>query len=241
MIKPAYRTGLLNWLFPPCCIACRKWIPSQARGFCNTCWRNIPWLPGPLCRRCGLSLRHGGGTCWDCAHARGGVFAFEIARAPAQMAGPLRSAIHAFKYRGRRDLATPLASLLVRALARYPELWPIDCVVPVPLHWIAERRRGYNQAMLLSREMERCLRIPCVSGLQRRRYASRSQVSLPQEERRSRLRGAFQTDEPMGMKTQHILLVDDVCTTGATLHECAKTLRDAGYRHIKALTLAREV
>ena len=156
--------------------------------------------------------------------------------------GPLREAVHKFKYECDRPLAGPLAALLSGALDRDGS-WvdsegAFPTLVPVPLHTSRQHRRGYNQAELLARELAALTGWPVQGGLVRVRD-TRSQVGLPPEERAANVRDAFEWRE--GEPPAFAMLVDDVCTTGATLSECAYALTSAGTRRVVALTAARAV
>jgi ComF family protein len=146
--------------------------------------------------------------------------------------------IHAFKYSGRQSLAQPLATLMK---ARGAELLiAVDAVVPVPLHWRRQYQRGFNQAAEISRH----LGPPLVHALIRRR-ATRAQIELAAHQRRVNVEGAFAATR-LSLRTRMIsgrtiLLVDDVCTTGATLNACARVLRDCGAAAVYALTAARVI
>ncbi len=152
---------------------------------------------------------------------------------------PLRSAIHKLKYELDTPLAKPLALLISNALARDGRWVAEDgeppVIVAVPLHSSRKRARGYNQSDLLAREVSRLTGWPVDKRLVRIR-ATRAQVGLHGEERHENVRDAFQW---LGEEAPpHVLLVDDVCTTGATLSECAFALMSAGTEHIYAATVA---
>lgn len=157
-------------------------------------------------------------------------------RAVGVYEGVLREIIHALKYRGRRSLARPLATLMC---ARGRELLNgADLTVPVPLHWWRHYRRGFNQA----RELARYLELPVVDLLKRTRH-TRAQVELAAASRRTNVKGAFtlRTVKGQPLAAMNVLLVDDVSTTGATLDECAKVLKAAGASAVYALTAARVI
>ncbi len=152
--------------------------------------------------------------------------------------GPLKRAIYQFKYRQKRKLALPLADLMHHYLVENP--LPADLIVPVPLHMDRLRERGYNQAALLTRELSGLSGLPIEEGSLVRIKETAPQVALKADERRKNVRGAFrgQGEKP---KNRHVLLIDDVCTTGATLEACAEALREKGARSVWALVLAREI
>lgn len=153
--------------------------------------------------------------------------------------GVLRSAIHKFKYEGDAPLARPLASLLHEALAAdglLTRLGERPVLVPVPLHTARHKSRGYNQAELLVRELAKLGGWQVGHGLLRARQ-TRTQVGLSAKERVENVAGAF---EWRGESVPaSVLLVDDVCTTGSTLSECAAALRAAGVGHVHAATVAK--
>jgi ComF family protein len=179
-------------------------------------------VPGPACPSC-----------------RQGPRFVDRSRAVGEYDGALRDIIHAFKYSGRRSLARPLATLMK---ARGGEmLATADCVVPVPLHWRREYRRGFNQA----RELARHLGPPVFDALARTRHTP-PQVELAADRRRANVERAFRPrrhmlKKPRSIEGLKIVLVDDVSTTGATLEACARVLKEAGASEVCALTTARVV
>jgi ComF family protein len=150
--------------------------------------------------------------------------------------GVLRDAIHHLKYRGRAVLAKTLGSLM----ATYWMQHPIDCdiVMPVPLHASRLRERGYNQAALLAREMAQQIGLVVDEHTLIRERATSPQVELNAKQREENVRAAF-CCTGSGPVSKQVLLIDDVCTTGATLQACATALYQAGALKVRALTLAR--
>jgi ComF family protein len=150
--------------------------------------------------------------------------------------GALAQAVHRFKYASRADLARPLGDLMRRGIPPRLDRVP-DLVVPVPLHFARIVERGFNQAALLARPVARHLGIPLrARALERVRDTPR-QATLDRARRATNLNGAFRVREG-GLEGKHVLLVDDVRTTGATLEECARTLRDRGVERVTSLVLA---
>jgi ComF family protein len=154
--------------------------------------------------------------------------------------GALRDIIQALKYGGRRSVARPLARLMARHGSEV--LRGADCLVPVPLHRSRQRVRGFNQAA----EIARGIGLPVVHALVRARPTA-SQTDLPAARRHANVRHAFRAARrrflrrPSDVHGRCVVLVDDVCTTGATLEACARALRAAGAREVRALTAARVV
>jgi ComF family protein len=221
---------LLNLLFPPRCVVCRRvgtWL-------CPECVHRLPRLSGPLCQYCGAPIPHGT-LCASCQEA---PLRLEGIRSVAPFRGPVRAAIHYLKYRHARELADPLGELMARYWQQNP--LPAEVIVPVPLHPSRLRRRGYNQAALLAWALSRRVGLPVDEDALYRVRATASQMRLPAADRRRNVEDAFRcTDDRM--RGRRVLLVDDVCTTGATLEACADALREGGACQVWALTLARTV
>jgi ComF family protein len=221
--------GVLNLLFPPRCVSCQRgggWI-------CPACHQEIEFIRPPLCPRCGQATSSPR-TCPSC---RSAPLRIDGIRAVAYLEDPLRTAIHRFKYSNLRSLAPTLGKLASDYLA-HNEL-PIDVTVPVPLHAQRLKGRGYNQATLLAREIHAALHIPLMAKSLVRVRSTDPQVGLNAKQRTENVRGAFRcTDQDL--KGRRVLLVDDVCTTGATLEACSIALQQAGARQVWGLVLARE-
>jgi ComF family protein len=156
---------------------------------------------------------------------------------------PLKAAIQALKYHGKRQVAGPLGRLLAATYQRQVRdgtRVQFDALLPVPLHPQRQAERGYNQATLLARRLAREVGLPLREDVLRRARQTPPQVGLDKAKRRANVAGAFTCppDHP-ALVGKTLLLVDDVCTTGATLAACAAALRAAGARDVWGLTLAR--
>ncbi len=187
----------------------------------------------PICDHCGQGIDSG----VLCANCRSSTSAIGGLRAAAYLDGPLRQAVHAFKYNGVRDLAGPLGEILYGAYARYTP--PADILIPVPLHAGRLNWRGFNQSLLLAEELAARSGLPVTSqGLVRTRETA-SQVGLSAADRRKNVDGAFAWRGP-SIAGQRVLLIDDVCTTGATMEACAAALYAVQAASVWGLALARE-
>jgi ComF family protein len=212
----------------------------------RSAWESVLDLVYPP--RCGGCDRRG---VWFCDACRAsivparddarGVNGIDRVLSAGEFSGHLRRAIHNLKYEGDTPLARPLARMLYEFILDDRSLEFHDGVahiLPVPLHRTRYRRRGYNQSNLLARNLALMLGLPLTEGLVRSRH-TRPQVGLNPAERRQNVEGAF---EWLGGEAPSIiLLVDDVCTTGATLSACAACLREKGTGIVLAATVARAV
>ena len=166
---------------------------------------------------------------------------FTYARAATSYGEVVREALHAFKFRGCQALASPLGELLATVgMANLPETRP-DILVPVPLHPAREQERGFNQSLLLARRLGRACQIPVRADVLARRIATRPQADLDAHARRANVRSAFALRRPELVAGRHVIVVDDIFTTGSTVTACAESLRRGGARVVGVLTVARVV
>lgn len=220
------RRVLLDLVFPPRCISCHH--PGE--WFCSECRSHVHHIAPPICRRCGQPLSDG-----TCAHCRRMPLHLDGLRAVAFFEDPLRQIIHRFKYESRPELGRSLACLLDEYLIENP--LPVDVIVPVPLHPQRERARGFNQSLILARELASRKNLPLWYNVIERCRLTQPQVDLNLPARFENVRGAFQVVGDV--QERRILLVDDVCTTGATLDACGLALKESGACSVWGLALAR--
>ncbi len=218
------RHAALDFLFTPRCAGCRR----EGSYLCDACAAATGSLPGPIFPWAATSDR----PCLLDDVALACVYA------SYPFTGAVREAVHELKYGGVAASAPELAARMAEHARR--QGLAADVIVPVPLHPRRYRWRGYNQAALLAREVSSCLDVPLLeSALMRAYYRSPQAAALSKEERAAAVRDAFRCDVPL--VGRRILLLDDVCTTGATLNACARALRAAGAGAVIGLTLAHEV
>ncbi|NPA31700.1 MAG: ComF family protein [Chloroflexi bacterium] len=231
----AYHPYRLFWqvadlLFPPRCVGCGR----LGERWCAACQAQVPRLGGSsLCPACGYPLPAADEMCPTCSQGPP-RWGFDEARAWAFYEGMMARVIRALKYRRRFGLGETLARALAVWARDLP--WPPGCLVPVPLAPARRRARGYNQVSLVARPLAWLLKMPyCPQALQRR--DGPTQVGLDWRARWHNVRRAFHAAPRV--RGRIVWLVDDVMTTGATLHAAALALKRAGARAVYALTWAR--
>jgi len=221
-----YVAALADLFYPERCVGCER---RASDVLCRTCFETLPMVGGPVCRRCGLPTAFATFVCEECKNVD---FGFESARAPLKYEGVGKKVVHALKYRGYTRVVERLAvPLMLQSLGD----GRFDAVVPVPLHRTRLRKRGFNQAELLSRGLAERMKATVSDTLQVVR-STRDQVELSAAQRRANVAGAYMATEPLRGR---LLLVDDVFTTGATMSACAATLLRAGAKEVHALSLCR--
>ncbi len=176
---------------------------------------------------------------FTCPNCQGQMFQFECAFAAYRARGVVRSLIHRFKYDRQYFLRHVLAGWLIEGIesTRIAES-PFDAIVPVPLHPLRQRNREFNQAEVLSVLASRHCGKPVLRCLRRIRNTE-TQTHFDRAERMENLRNAFETRKSCTLKGMRLLMIDDVLTTGTTLNECSRVLREAGAISVRAALVAR--
>jgi ComF family protein len=239
---------LVDWLYPPRCRACARRIAgADGEYFCLDCWVKIQIIGHPLCNICGRPFPDDCGEDHRCGICLARPPQFFQARSwacyPRQELEdhPLRHAVQKFKYGRKVSLGKPLGRLMARGCREFLAAWQADLILPVPLHSRRLRWRGFNQSVLLARQVSRAYGIPMNPVLLRRVKETPPQTQLSEEERRRNVRGAFALARGRSVDGKNILLIDDVYTSGATVNECSRTLKKSGAKRVYVLTLTRAV
>ncbi len=236
LVRPA-RDLLVDvgtFLFPLSCLVCRAPLPPRRPlVICRACRGRLIPVRGPTCLVCrglarGADGYAAGRHCDDSAHAGFRVYA------AVQMVEPADGLVHALKFHDRPDVGASLAVFMARRLAAEGVLRCWDTVLPMPLHPVRERMRGYNQSTEIGVRLARSLGARCPADVLVRSRATRAQADLDYTDRSGNVSGAFRVREgrrasdPRALEGARCLVVDDVATTGHTLLAALEALRDAG-------------
>lgn len=238
------KTLILDTLFPIFCLSCKK----EGEWICPECFKKIKNIDFPVCPYCEKVIMNNGTICPKCKNS----FSYNKKIVPLDallVATKYKEAdiariIHLFKYNFVRDLNIPLGKIMVQCFSKNSLPLP-NIIVPVPLHPRRLRWRDFNQSELLAKYLSQnlapSLEIPLNTKLLKRRRFTQPQMKIKNySERKENLQNAFVAIYPDKVKNKVILLVDDVCTTGATLLECAKILKKNGARKVFGIVIARQ-
>ena len=220
--------NVLDWIFPPDCPGCGV----TGERFCEKCKGSIQPITGPVCPICG-EPDTSESLCADCISLTPD---FDALRAYAIFDGPVRNALHRLKYRDDISQGDVLSSFLAEVFSR--QNWQVDLVTAIPLSKERLRTRGYNQAEQIARPFAVRINKPFIAHAVERKINTKSQIDLSLSERRENVSGAFYANS-MVVDLKSVIIIDDVSTTGSTISECARALKEAGAEKVYALTVAR--
>jgi len=217
----AFLQGAAALIFPDNCLLCRQFLNSRhQRQLCTACTELLAFNPAPFCKP---SPHH---------------FAFDCAWSVCLYNETAQKLLHAFKYGSKTSLHKTFVPLMIDFVTRHQiPVHSFDIIAPVPLHPARLRERGYNQSSLLSWGLSRHWGIGHTENLLIRRKNTPTQTELGAKQRWTNLEGAFKINDSAYVQGKSVLMVDDLFTTGATLHWAADTLKTAGASRVGVLTL----
>ena len=238
LANPNFFREIATLLYPPACTICSASLGPQEY-LCPDCEAKLSRIVPPFCAKCSEPFDGAITTTFSCANCAHRILHFEAAVSAYRSRGIARQVMLNFKYGKQIHLRHLLARWLVAA-SRDQRLrgHHFDAVVPVPLHPARERERGFNQAALLAERLGPHLGVAVRPLLQRVHYTT-TQTAFDRAERIQNLRHAFRLRKNADVRKLDVLLIDDVLTTGSTLSECARVLKEHGARSVYATTAAR--
>lgn len=215
---------LLRLLYPPRCPICDG-IVEEDGGICPECRKKVIWVGEPVCKKCGKPLLNQRAEyCHDCGRKR---HSFVQGKALWVYEGKARESVCRFKYQNKREYGEAYAREIAGQYGHWIASRGVEAIVPVPLHRKKRRIRGYNQAEILARNLGALLGIPARADLLVRTRNTAPQKTLNDTERKNNLKGAFISTKNV-VQLKHILVVDDIYTTGSTVDAVSSVLLDAG-------------
>lgn len=231
--------GLSELIFPApgFCPVCQQ-EKSDRQEIGRNCLQKIALVIPPICARCGRPQRLEVNSAPLCRQCRETRYYFSKARAVAVYEGSLREILSELKYRYRPELGEALGKLLVEWVKLHPKFPDFKLIIPIPINDRKLEQRGYNQAELLAKPLQKYLGIPLANDIIMREKITESQNALCKEERFQNMQGAFRVVNAERLASAKVLLIDDILTTGATASEAARVLLRAGAAEVSVLTVA---
>lgn len=223
----------LQLIYPRRCPVCDNIVTPFGEKICPRCITKLKIIEEPWCIKCGKALLQETALCRDCERQE---HYFERGRSLYEYRSAALS-IYRFKYGGRREYASLYASHIRRFLGPFIESVRPDMLIPIPLHRKRYRKRGYNQAEILAKEISSEMNIPVCKGAMRRIKNTSVMKMLAPSERRDNIKNAFIISRN-SVKLKTIIIIDDIYTTGATIDEAARALKEAGAKKVYFVTLA---
>lgn len=221
---------VIDFILPPACNGCE----TVGSLICATCTDKLIWLKEPLCIVCGQpGFRPG--KCRQCTKVLPPI---DQIRAAVLYTDPMTRIMHQYKYYGQFGLTRSLTAMMLEPAQGLCNTHLPDLLIPIPLHPQREKERGYNQAYLLAAELSKILKIPVIERGLKRTRETEVQAQLTRRERAENMSGAFEIGSNT-LSNCKVMLIDDVCTTGATFNAAASCLKAAGATHVTGLCVAR--
>ena len=219
----AFLQGAAQLFFPDNCLLCRQFLNSRhQRQLCTGCLDSLVFNPTPFSRQ-----------------STPGLYAFDQAWSVCLYNETAQKLLHAFKYGSKTRLSKTFVPLMIDFIDRHHvPLQQFDLISPIPLHPVRLRERGYNQSALLSLGLSRHYGILHTENLLSRQKQTPTQTELGAKQRWTNMEGAFRIKNSTDVEGKSVVLIDDLFTTGATVHSAAETLKTAGATRVGVLTFS---
>jgi len=233
MLRGAYRR-MLKILYPDRCPVCDR-VLTDGSLICPQCRARLVSVEEPVCMKCGRQIKDAVQEyCADCVRVR---HVFDRGRAVFSYEGEMRRMLYRYKYGNRRDYTEFFAREAAARCGGWIASCGAEALIPVPLHKRKRRRRGYNQAELFAGRLAELLGLPVDAGILARVKDTTPQKKLSDKDRKLNLKNAFKIQSNV-IKYNKVLLIDDIYTTGSTLDEAAKVLKQAGVESVFCLCIS---
>ncbi len=227
-------SDLLKFIYPPLCQVCGAAFDGDNIWLCHRCRSILEQRPAPVCPICRHLQDKPISRCHHCRKRTLIKWVYSL----GTYDGPYGNLIKAFKYSPKPGLGKLLGEMLANKLKEFKHLKNIDAICPVPLHYRKQVRRGFNQSEVIARQLAESLQLEYLPGQLIQVRQNRDQIGLTIAERFANVHDIYEVSRDFDLAGKSVLLVDDVTTSGATLHAAARALRDGGVNSVAAATIA---
>lgn len=232
--------AMTRWLYPGWCAVCKANLHLTEDHVCRGCFMKLPRIQSPVCRTCGVEMPPHLDNAGKCSRCRKSRKMFDEVSAIFRYDDNFKSILHQIKYERKYWLLETFSRKIQRALENESSGYTLPAfIVPVPMDKKRLRERTFNQAQIIAQTISKILNVPVREDILLRRENRIPQSHLNRNERLVNLEGQFYVNKPIELANQWVLVVDDVVTTGATVHECSKAMKEAGAAKVSVFALAR--
>ncbi len=225
---------IINLIFPKICLGCNCRLEKEQFFLCSECEATLEFLTGNICEICG-SIKEAN----RCKTCETNTFSFDKACSVFHFNKVVQNLIHELKYSEMTKAAKYLGEFAVEYLCKFQPFKNVDIIMPVPLHKVKKRARGFNQAEFLTKEIAKKMNRQHIPNLVLRKKFTKTQTKLKKEQRQINVSKAFVLNPKFDVAQKNILIVDDVFTTGSTVNAISKLLKNNEVSKIYVLTIAR--
>ena len=224
----------IDLIFPKICLGCNCRLEKEQFFLCSECEALLEFLYGNVCEICGsVKLTN------QCRSCETNTFSFDKARSVFHFNKVVQNLIHELKYSEMTKTAKYLGEFACEYLSKFQPFKNVDIIMPVPLHKVKKRARGFNQAEFLTKEIAEKMNWQHISNLILRKKFTKTQTKLKRKQRQVNVSGAFVLNPKFDVAKKNILIVDDVFTTGSTVNAISKLLKNNAVSKIYVLTIAK--
>lgn len=231
--------AIINLLYPALCRVCFKKINEFDRNICGDCAGKIKERFPPFCVKCGRQLKAEPGSITICPDCEKNEPYFDRAWSACYYEGVLKGLIHDFKYKKITSLSADFAALIANFMKKHGIGKDCQMILSIPMHPDRLFKREVNHADILAKALGKTLGIPYSGSALKKIKDTPPQSKLKRGARIKNLRSSFSLKDRAGVRNKNIMLVDDLFTTGSTVNECSRLLKDSGARRVEVVTLAR--
>ena len=233
-MKARFLSLLADLVYPPRCPVCNDIVTAGGGGICENCRQKISYVTEPYCMKCGKPIENEENEfCRDCLDKK---HSFNEGRSVLVYDEYMSRSIYRFKYNSKKEYARIYGQLISDRLGSKIRSWNADALLPVPIHKSRMKKRGYNQATLIAREVSKRLNIPVRDNILIRKTQTKAQKSLGAAERENNLKKAFIVRKN-SVKLNTVIVIDDIYTTGSTIDAVSAVLKESGVSNVYFVTL----